>query len=464
MTGTRAHRTAWAIAVLAVILGGCGRHATDSVAPPPPSSPPPAIHAVSPAPRTAFVEYGTTIWAEFVDPLDPLTVNTKNVFLKIDTTRLPITVGYSASTHRIIVTPQSPLQINTTYTVELSGNLVSAAGVPLGTAYLWQFTTTSVRHPTNPFPIVGAVESPFTELTFGGNETTPGILFYEIYAGPDSAAVAARAVPRLQRTQGAAGTLFIPRVRWTEQAPTYWSVTIENATVGERSNGPVWRFDTPGAGAAVDSMVVATSIWGYRPNVGSISNLCRQRDIFTGPLSPATSYTGGILWLLASLPHTMKLAGAKIEMSSSLAYQDSVPGCAAGVWLASSTPGCNFGLTGATDEINGHLAVGVPIGPRTVRFDSDTLIAHMSAAVRGRSFFGYFFRTAKYVDWLSPSNPETQSVPVLKLYYYVAATPQAAPARGVRANASGSGQPSAPARAGAVFPLDPEPVAPANFR
>jgi len=447
------------ITAIAILLGGCGKKATDSVAPAPPPPPPPDIQAVSPPARSTLVGLGTSIWVEFVDPLDPLSVTTTNVFFKIDTVRLPIAVGYDTTTHRITVIPQTPLTINTTYTVELSPNILSAAGVPLGTGYLWQFTTTSIWQPTNPFPAAGAVESPFTELSFRGNETTPGTLFYEIYAGTDSAAVAARSMPYRQRVQGAAGTVFVPQTRWTEHGSTYWSVTIENVTIGERSNGPVWRFDTPAVDAAVDSLVVPPSVWGYRLNSGSTAGLCRQVEFYTGP-----TYTGGVLWQLANEPSTLKLAGAKIELTANAAWQDSVPGCQAGAWLTTANLGCSFVLTSLTDELHGHLSGGVPVGPRTVRFDSDTLICHISATLRRRPFYGYFFRSAKLVHWIAPANSETQSLPVLKLFYYTNAGPQAGSARGGEAATSGSGQPSAPARDGTVFPLDRSPAAPSNFR
>lgn len=456
-------RAVIATAALAALLGGCSKKASDPVAPPASPAPPPAVRAVSPPARSFFVDYNTSIWVEFVDPLDPPSVNTKNVYLKVDTVRLPIVVSYDTTSHRIAVIPQTTLAIGTTYTVELSPNLTSATGVPLGTAYLWQFTTTSIRHPTTPFPAVGAVQSPFTELTFRGNETTPGTLFYEIYTGTDSAAVAARALPYVQRVQGAAGTLYIPKVRWTEHATTWWAVTIENVTAGERSNGPVWHFDTPGIGAAMDSLVVSTSTWGYKWSFGGFVQFCRQAEIYTGNNSPG--YTGGILWLLASQPSTTMLAGAKIEISANPTYQDSVPDCRAGVWLTTSNLTCNnTQLVGGTDDANGHLSVGVPIGPRTVRFDSDTLICHMSATIRGRATFGYFFRSARLVHWLSPGNADVQYVPVMKIFYYTGAAPQAGPARGGPAATSGSRQPSAAARDRTVFPLDRSPVAPSNFR
>jgi hypothetical protein len=423
-------------------LGACSKSSPPPVAPAPP--PPPIVSAMSPAPRSVFVPYDTDIWVEFAQALDPSTVTTKNVYLKIDTVRQPITLSWDVPTRRIHVQPQSVLALLTTYTVELSENILADTGAPLTGGYFWQFTTTSVHRPASPFPADSSVQSQFTNVSWSGNQSTPGTLVYELYAAPDSAVVAGRAIPYLYR---GSKTLVVPQVRWTEHGTTFWSVTVENQTVGERSNGPVWRFQTPAADAPIDSLVVPVNLWGYR-RVGTSTGGCSSAEILSGP-----GYYGGIQWQLAALDPTLRLAGVRMDLSATPLYADSLPG-GAGVWLTLANMTCNFTALSsfATDEVNGHLATGTLIGPRTLRFESDTLIAYIQAAVRLKTFFGYLFRAAQLIHYESPQGAEPAMAPVFKLYYYTGngTLPAPASARPAAANRA----PAAPAGARRFLPLD----------
>lgn len=405
-----AARTAGASLVLAALaLGGCTKKAPTPLAPVPPP-PPPSVRGVSPAARSVFTDYQADIWAEFAEDLNPASVTTLNVYLKLDTRRIPISVSWEAATRRIHVRPLVTLALVTTYTVELSPHLATMEGVLLGTTYRWQFTTTSVRHPAAPFPADRSVESPFTTLTWGGNETTPGSLTYEVYVGPDSTLVAARAMPFIYR---GARALVLPRTRWREHGASFWSVTIDNATARERSNGPVWRFDTPGADAPIDSAIVVVSAYGYRKS-SPPSGACSPAELFMGP-----GYAMGIVWALISQPQDLRLAGVRMDLTSTPFYADSLPGDVS-VWLTNAGMACGFVAlqTFATDEVNGHLASGVLIGPRTVRFESDTLVAHIQATIRLRNFYGYLFRSKRSIHFESPQGAEPAAAPVFKLYYY----------------------------------------------
>ena len=444
----------WAIAVLgALALAGCTKNASVTpLAPAPP--PPPSVSAVSPAPRSTFTAYDADIWAAFAEDLNPLSVTTRNVYLKLDTARIPISVSWEAAMRRIHVRPLVLLALLTTYTVELSPNLTTMQGVPLETPYRWQFTTTSVRHPSAPFPSDRSVESPFTTLTWGGNEATPGSLTYEVYLGPDSALVAARNLPFIYR-----GTrpLVLPKTRWPEHGASFWSVTIDNATAHERSNGPVWRFDTPGADAPIDSVVVGVSVFGDRKTGTSIGG-CGPAELLAGG-----GYFTGIVWALVQQPQDLRLAGVRMDLTSTPFYADSLPG-GVSVWLTTATMACGNALqTFVTDEVNGHLASGALIGPRTVRFETDTLIAHIQAAIRLRSYYGYLFRSKQLIHFESPQGAEPAAAPVFKLYYYTGNGIMAGawPA-GPRASAPGQ---SSRARRGVGFlPLDRRGVQSVNSR
>jgi hypothetical protein len=443
-----------AIVLLAALaLGGCAKHARvapTASAPPPP----PGILAVSPTPRSVFTDYAADIWAECAEDLDAATVTTRNVYLKLDTVRIPISVSWEPATRRIHLRPLVTLALLTTYTVELSPNLESAAGVPLGTAYRWQFTTTSVRHPSAPFPADRSVESPFTTLAWAGNETTPGALAYEVYVGPDSMLVAARTQPFVYR---GARALVLPRTRWIEHGANFWSVTIDNATAGERSNGPVWRFDTPVTDAPIDSVAIAASVFGYRRTGGNTGG-CSTPELLAGG-----GYFAGIVWALNQQPQTLRLAGVRMDLTATPPYADSLPGDVS-VWLTNAAMGCNTtALTSfLTDEVNGHLASGTLIGPRRVRFESDTLIAHIQASIRLRTFFGYMFRAKPLIHFESPQGVEPAAAPVLKLYYYTSiGTLPSVRAAGTPARKG----PASPARGRpGFFPLDPRGVQSVNSR
>ena len=435
--------------VALAVLGACSKSSPPPVVAPAPPTPP-IVSAMNPAPRSVFVAYDTDIWVEFSQGLDPATVTTKNVYLKIDTVRQPITVVWDAATRRIHIRPQAVLALLTAYTVELSENIRSDTGAPLSGGFFWQFTTTSVRHPSSPFPPDSAVQSPFTSVSWSGNQSTPGTLAYELYAAADSAAVASRAIPYLYR---GSKTLVVPQVRWTEHGTTFWSVTVENQTVGERSNGPVWRFETPAADAPIDSLLVPANLWGYR-RVGAAAGGCSPVEILTGP-----GYAGGIIWQLAAVDPALRLAGVRMDLSATPPYADSLPG-GAGVWLTLAGMTCT--CTGylcvpvlgsfATDEANGHLAIGALIGPRTLRFESDTLIAHVQAAVRLKTFFGYLFRAARPIHYESPQGNEPAMAPVFKLYYYTGNGTLQAQASARPAAAADTLAPPPGARR--LFPLD----------
>ena len=115
------------LSVLAVLatLSGCSKHATDSTAPP--SAPPvPELVAMQPPARSPSALYDSDIWAQFDRPLDPRTVTTLNVYLKLDAQRIPITVRYDAATQRVTLTPTAILELQRTYTVEFSSAPLTA--------------------------------------------------------------------------------------------------------------------------------------------------------------------------------------------------------------------------------------------------------------------------------------------------------------------------------------------------
>ena len=380
-----------------------------------------------PPPRSVLVDYLTDIWAQFDRKLDPATVNGKTVYLKLDTTRLPAVVSYDSTAQRIHVHSTNPLTLLTTYTIEVSANVRAADGEPFTNGYLWQFTTQSVRHPTNPFPADGGEDSPFVTVNWGGNETTPGPLIYELYAGLDSAAVAARTAPLVYRGPA---TQVVPQVRWHEFGTNYWSITVENPAQGERYNGPVWRFRTPAASVPVDSVDIANGDFGYMSIIPQ-RTFCQTGEIITGP-----NYRSFQGWQLVNLPSPLRFARARWLLSSTVASQDSLAG-GVNVYGAFTSPACGFRVSGNPNFVQ-PLAVGVPeADPRTMRLESDYLTAYLEASVRRGGFLGYFLVSGRVVHFVSAFGNEAAYKPNLRIWTYHI-TPAPARASSPAAAASGA--------------------------
>jgi hypothetical protein len=409
----------------------------------------PHVIAVAPAARSTRADYGSTIWAQFDEALDPSSVTTHNVYLKLDTVRLPIAVAWDSTTRRVEILQSNPLALLTTYTVELSPNLRAADGTPLGVDYVWQFTTTSVRHPVPVLPADRGWDSPFTPLIWAGNETTPGPLFYELYTGPDSAAVADRAVPYLWT---GTSTSYLPGSRWPEHAPLYWSITVINVNVGERSNGPTWRFDTPYADAPMDSISVPASDWGYQKTSGFFS----VADCFNGTITTGSIYTSYCQWTVAAAAATPVMAALHWDCSAATGYQDSLAGSA---WLGASTAAlsCGSSVPRREDTSRGRLATGWQVGPRTMRFDSDTLALFVEAMLRRGGLYGFYMHSGKTMKFVAPQGSDPTYDAVFEFTYYLGpGTP--APAR--PAAVAPTRRPGAARR----FPLDPGRGSPFNSR
>ncbi len=414
--GAPAGRRAWEALTLALALlpGACSRHAPTPLQPQAPP-PPLQIAAVSPPPRSSGVPCDSLeIWAEFTEPLDSTTVTPLNVFFKIDTRRLPILVRWDGAHRRIVVTPLATIRLLQTYTVQLSPNLRSLSGAALGTSWSWQFTVNSVRRPTAPAPADGtAGESPFVALAWSGNGSGDGAASYEVYAGTDSAAVAARAAPRLY-----AGSLtrILPRTRWAQDRPVYWAVTSINALTGEHLRGPVWRFAAVSASLPVDSLQVPLGFSDYalRGVQGSVLAVCQGTELVFGP-----SYVAGLAWNLGGVPSAIRLAGARLVLSATPGNEASLAASATGLWYTTGTWQCariNLSGTPATNEADGHLAAGQADAPGRVRFESDTLTAHLEACVRLTGYYGYLLRASAEVHCASEADPVRG--PRLTLYYY----------------------------------------------
>ena len=377
---------------------GCGHRSEQPTAP---AGMPPQVEAVRPQARSTGVSFDTDIWVQFAEPLDSLTVTTRNVFFKLDTRRLPISVAWEAPTRRIRVTPQVALGARKTYTVELSPDLTTAAGAKLGTLYFWQFTTVSVRRPAVPGPAAGASgESPFVSLRWNGTEASAGVLEYEVLANPDSAQVALGNAPLVARVGDPA---YVPSERWAQGASLFWSVTAHNLDTGESAAGPVWRFDTAPEGAPIDSVEVPLSEWADARAGGF--RRCMFDNVVSSPIT-----TCAIGLSRSALP-PVKLAGARLVLiatSTNPAAGHPVIASTTGPWTA-----CTIGYPGPPYS-DATLAPGIVLNPGEVTFASDALTIHIGAMRDVGSLYGYLLRSSTSITYFVPAG-----IAPLKLYYYV---------------------------------------------
>lgn len=408
-------RLAARLAVLAVLAlaAGCSKDPAAPVAPPP--APPPGLVASEPPAFAAHVLDDTPVWGQFSRLLDPRTVDTTTVFLKVDTRRVPVSVEYESFTRRVIVRPRSTLSLSTTYTVEFSPEVRDTGGVRLGRTVFFQFTTSSLRRPRVDYPAAGEVESPFATLAWSTTAAPGTVPTYELYTGLDSMTVALRQVPAVPN---GALTNYYPARPWPRGARVYWAVTAVNAARGDRVDGATQAFVTFGSDAAVDSLVLGVQDWsGTDPQRFQYCTLDR---VWSGPLGV---YSGGMRFALANR-RTLRLSEARLELHTAPEYADSVaqalPGLALWAAQADWTP-CAARVPGppTVDPLRMLARARAGTDPRQVVFAGDTLAAFFEWQARRGGQFGPAFQSTPVFPYLSGATLNSADRPRLVLTFFV---------------------------------------------
>ncbi|MBI1798789.1 MAG: Ig-like domain-containing protein [Candidatus Eisenbacteria bacterium] len=430
----RDHRPARALVFVAPVfvafaLACSPRHP----APTAPVALPPHLSAEFPSSRSVHIQSDTPIWAEFDRSLDPSTVDPRHVFLKVDTRRLPVTVSYDDTRHRVTIVPQVQLALLTTHTVEFSPSLKSANGDTLGSGVFWQFTISSLRRLRAPYPPDSATgESPYARLSWGGTEEFPGSVVYDVYAGVDSAAVAARSAPAIGHT---IDTFVLPPARWPQDGPLFWSVHERHAGTGEELDGPVWQFTPLPASTPIDSITVPASDWFYgtiyvSPYGGvTYSAGCKRDSILVAP-----GYDNAVRFNFSGVSPGIRLAGAAYQVTPLPNYQSNLPRGISIITITNVYSSCvsSNALSNVTLPRRGtSLATGVAANPR-IRFSSDTFSAYLESEVRHGGLHQIAYQSGQRSALYTPSVALVlaSSVPVLKLYVYrPGPAPVSAPAR-----------------------------------
>jgi hypothetical protein len=404
-------RTFLPILALVASLSGCSKHATESTGPPP-APPVPELVAMQPPARSPSALYDSDIWAQFDRPLDPHTVSTLTVYLKLDAQRIPVTVSYDAATHRVTVTPTVVLELQRTYTVEFSTAVTGTDGTPLAPGVFFQFTTNSLRRPVYDFPIQTSLEGPVATLCWGGVQGPTNNIFYELYASTDSNAVKARTVPMLARN---VFTRFVPAVAWPMGATVYWSVTSENLTTHERLDGSLSSFQTVDPSTPLDSVTITARDHGSKSQTSSVQ-ACSNQSFSCGG-----SFNGALHWNVGQIPANVRLQSVTLRLNVFGTDTSTVGGTQPALWMAQNdwvpcvmnSPGPPF------NEATGFLAAAAPETDRTAAFRSDRLAGLLEAQSRGRTLlFGTIVRTVHAVAWHSTLSGDIENRPSAVVRFY----------------------------------------------
>ncbi len=393
---------------LALAAAGCG------IPDPPPNAPDPAVPpalsiftAVYPPPESTVV-YDTPIWCEFRDAPDPATLTETNVFLKRDTRRVPVTLSWNGAARRLALAPRIALDLRAAYTIEITSRVRDAAGRVLADGAFWQFRTNSLRRPrAAPRSAPDVPESPFSPLRWDTTETSAGFLSYDVFAGEDSAAVAALATPVLA---GREDGFWLPASPWTLDRRYFFRVRATNRSTGESLLGDVSAFQTLPASTPVDSIVVPALEWGYSLNLTN-QNFCNLAGLQVSPGRTIAAWK----WRLPDPADDLRLAGARVVNRAAWSgnLTNVIPRLAstAAPWRA-----CGINKFEAP-VVEQFLATGVLVAGPAVLFESVALTAHLESAARYRRQTGYSLASASTITY-SLLRPAESGFGGLTLYVY----------------------------------------------
>ena len=404
-------RTPLLIVVAIALLAGCSKNATE------PSESlralPPALVATEPAPRSTGVLYDSGIWGQFDRALDPATVNTKSVFLKLDGQRISVNVSYEAATQRVVVSPKVSLELQRTYTVDFTPAVLGADGTPLPEGVFFQFTTNTLRRISYDYPASGELEGPLVTLGWGGTQLPVNHLFYEVYASTDSLQVAQRSSPMLQRS---VFTRFLPSTRWPEGAKVYWAITSENLNSHERLSGPVQSFQVLPASVPVESMDMFLRDFGSNDIRNRNTQYCARNIVPSGP-----GFNAALHWDFTRLP-----ADARVTLASmSLHLPDTEVGrfpsySPVTAWMSQNDwQACSIVAPGPPyTELSGQLATAVLGSSTRLDFAADRLAAFVEAQARLRTLLpGLLIRSRDNFNVHSPIVADGNLQPRITVHY-----------------------------------------------
>ncbi len=110
------------------------------------SAQPPTVVNTVPTSGATNVNVSNALTATFSVAMDSTTINTTTFTLATTSGATPVAglVSYNAATAIATFTPNSPLASNTSYTATITTGAKSSSEVPLGSSYIWNFTTGAI--------------------------------------------------------------------------------------------------------------------------------------------------------------------------------------------------------------------------------------------------------------------------------------------------------------------------------
>jgi hypothetical protein len=410
------------IVAVAAGFAGCGKHATE---PPPPVVPEaPVLVATEPPARSSLVLYDRAIWAQFDRELDPRSVDSLDVFLKLDGQRIRCAVTYEAGARKIHISTGATLQLQRTYTVEFTTAIKSAEGVPLAKNIFFQFTTNSLRRITYDLPSQGDLAGPLSMLAWGGTQGPASTTMFHVYAGLDSMSVASRTSQALQDN---VFTRLLPPVPWPRGSRVYWAVTAENTNTHETMDGPVTWFDVVSASAPETTIFIRAKDHGSR-NSTNVTSYCSNPELPSGP-----GFNAAIHWNLSDIPSNAWITSATVRLAATTTnrFAQSQPTLhmSQAEWRSCEVvyPGPPY------PEVNGFLSGSVLVDTIRVDFSDPRLGAFFEASLRGDAYtHGTLLRTNININYSSSTQQDPLRYPTGTVRYIDPARLGSSPRFGVR--------------------------------
>ena len=372
-----------------------------------------AIIATNPSARATAAWYDSDLWAQFDRALDGRTISTQTVYLKLDGQRLPCTVSYDGIARRILVVPTSTLALQRTYTIEFSTAVKAFDGTAIADRQYFQFTTNSLRRVAYDFPAENGLEGRLAAFGWSGTLGPQGNLLHEVYASEDSAAVALRTSPVLQRQ---VFTRYLPKVAWRPGTRVFWAVTTENRTTLERENGPVRSFRVMGPEVAVESLLVRPVEVGAVVVNGRFSiSMCDSVWTPTGPANNAAMH-----WNLTTLPANARITSVTARFWALDRFANQFANSKPELWQSQNDwNGCSVLFPGPPyAEVDGLLASGVPVDSTEVDFVAPRFGALLETLARRQGqLFGPMFKTAVASGFHAPRTLDRAKAPVMVVRY-----------------------------------------------
>lgn len=251
----RIHSIATLGLALVTVLAGCGREQVPVVGP--------AVVSVTPGAGATAVPVGTLLTATFNKAMNPGTVTT-STFTVIGPGGAAVTGTVSYSGNTATFTPVALLAGNSLYTATISAAVADVNGTPLGSDFIWSFTTSTIPTVLFSNPANGAVNvalnrkltATFSEAMNGASVTAAGTFSLAV-AGVGGAAVPGT-VTYIAVTNTAIFSPTLPLV-----AQTQYTATISTSAQSAAGNGLaanyVFSFTTGNAPDVTPPTVASTN-------------------------------------------------------------------------------------------------------------------------------------------------------------------------------------------------------------